>query len=51
MTAASKNKMNFMEKLVKILAESDPTIVRWNDAGTSFLVVDVRRCVGGRRCR
>jgi hypothetical protein len=37
------NKLNFMEKLVKILEESDPAVVRWNETGTSFLVADLKR--------
>ena len=41
------HKPNFIEKLVKILEESDPTVVRWGTEGTSFLVLDVPRCVSG----
>ena len=39
-----KPKPCFMEKLVKMLEESDPAVVRWSDSGTSFMVVDVKRC-------
>jgi hypothetical protein len=40
-----KVKLNFMQKLVKMLECSDPQVVRWSPGGESFQVVDVTRCV------
>lgn len=36
-------KLSFMGKLVRILEESDPSIVRWSNSGESFVVLDVKR--------
>lgn len=42
-TTDKAQKIGFMEKLVKILNESDERIVSWSSSGTSFLVHDVKR--------
>lgn len=44
MKANGKQKLSFMGKLVRMLAESDPAVVRWSDSGNSFLVLDCKRC-------
>ncbi len=38
-----QQKLSFMGKLVHMLSESDPSIVRWTDSGASFLVLDCKR--------
>ena len=41
--SGKQQKLSFMGKLVRMLAESDPAVVRWNEAGTSFLVLDCNK--------
>lgn len=36
-------KLCFMDKLVRMLEECDPSVLRWSQTGESFLVADLKR--------